>query len=43
MLVEQIAQLHLGPDEMDAHGQSAAGKDGSPDLRLGSLIGAYGV
>ena len=43
MLVEQVAQLRLRPDEMHAHGQRAAGEDGSPDLRFGSLIGTNGV
>jgi hypothetical protein len=43
MLIEQVAELRLGPDQMDSHGESAAGKDGSPDLRLGSLIGTNGV
>ena len=28
-LVEQVAQLRLGPDEMHAHGQRAAGEDSS--------------
>jgi hypothetical protein len=43
VLVEQVAQLRLGPDEMHAHGQRAAGEDGSANLRLGSLIGTNGV
>jgi hypothetical protein len=43
MLVEQVTELGLRPDEMDPHGKSAAGKDGSPDLRLGSLVSTNGV
>ena len=43
VFVEQVAQLRLGPDEMDAHGQSAAGEDRPANLRLRSFVGTYGV
>ena len=43
VLVEQVAQLRLRPDQMDPHGQSAAGEDGPANLRLGSFVGTYGV
>ena len=43
MLVEQVAQLRLRPNQVDPHGQSAAGEDGPANLRLGSFVGTYGV
>ena len=43
VLVELVAQLLLGADQMHAHRQRPAGKDGATDLRLGSLIGTNRV
>ena len=43
MLVEQVAQLRLRPDEMDTHRQSAAGENRPADLRLRSFVGTEGV
>jgi hypothetical protein len=43
VFVQQVAQLSLGSNEMDPYGQSTAGEDRSPYLRLGSLVGTYGV
>jgi hypothetical protein len=43
MLIEQVAELRLGTDQMDPHWKSAASEDSPLDLRLGSLIGANGV
>ena len=43
VLVEQVAQLRLGPDQMDPHRQGAAGEDRPANLRLGSFVGTYGV
>ncbi len=39
VLIEEVAELGLGTDQMDPHGKSATGEDGSLDLRLGSLVG----
>ena len=43
VLVEEIAQLRLRPDEMDTNRQSPAGEDGPPDLRFWSFVGTDGV
>ena len=43
MLVEKVAQLGLGSDEMDPHRKSAAGENSAADLRLGSIVGTHGV
>jgi hypothetical protein len=43
IFVQQAAQLSLGSNEVDPYGQSTAGEDRSPYLRLGSLVGTYGV
>ena len=41
--IELIAQLRLWPNQVDPHGQSAAGEDGPANLRLWCFIGADGV
>ena len=41
--IELVAQLVLGPHQMDPHGQFPAGKYGSANLRLRSFIGANRV
>jgi len=43
VLVEEIAELRLRPNEVDPHGQSAAGKDSPSNLRLWSFVRTYGV
>jgi hypothetical protein len=43
VLVEQVAELRLGSDQMDAHRQASAGENRPPDLRLWSFVGTYGV
>ncbi len=43
VLVEQIAQLGLRPNQVDAHGQAAAGENGPANLRLRSFVGPYSV
>ena len=43
VLVEQVAQLRLRPDQVHPDGQRAAGQDCPPDLRLGSFVGTDGV
>ena len=43
VLVEQVAQLGLGPDQMHTHRQSPAREDGPANLGLGCFIGTYGV
>src|SRR6266567_8007128 len=40
VLVEQVAQLRLRPNEMDPYRKGAAGKDGAPNLRLRGLVAA---
>jgi hypothetical protein len=43
VLVEQVAQLRFGPNQVDANRKGAAGEDSSLDLRLRSFVGPYGV
>ena len=43
VLVQQVAQLRLRPNQVDPHGQSTARQNRPLDLRLRSLIGTYGV
>jgi hypothetical protein len=42
-VIEEIAQLLLRPNQVDANGQSLAGEDGPANLRLGSFIGANSI
>jgi hypothetical protein len=42
-LVEKIAKFRLRPNQVDPHGQFAAGEDGPANLRLWSFVGTYGV
>jgi hypothetical protein len=43
VLVEEIVQLRLRPNQVDPYGQSLASEDSPAKLRLGSFVGAYGV
>ena len=43
VFIEEVAQLRLGPDEVHAHGEGAAGEDRPANLRFRSFVGTYGV
>jgi hypothetical protein len=38
-----LAEERLGPDEVDADAEAAAGENRAPDFRLRGLVGAHGV
>ena len=43
VLVEQIAQLRLGPNQVDPHREAARGKNRPANLRFRSFVGTEGV